>query len=72
MLDELRVNCQEGNRALKKQSCDALSAAMDGTNCCEIMRTTHELGCTVLQKASLNHVISNFDAACASPGFVQL
>ena len=45
---------------------------MDGANCVQVLATSDELGCRDLQKAALNHIISNFDAACTSPSFIGL
>jgi len=59
-------------KGLKKQCVDALINSLDGNSCCLIFSAAHKAGSSKLKKAALNHIISNFEAACNTEAFNSL
>jgi hypothetical protein len=69
LLRVLRDSRSNKDRELREAVLSTVVRGLDGETCSAVLRAADDMGCHSLRKASMNHIISNFDAAVASSNF---
>ena len=67
LLRVLRDSRSNKDRELREAVVSTVVRGLDGETCSAVLRAADDMGCHSLRKAAMNHIISNFDAAVASP-----